>query len=161
VGPEARAEVFLNIFGVDFPFPEEEFRRGNPVTSKRESPLGMGAAGLLTRRQRWTKTVERAGYPSLRLEGETHEDTSTPPRAGYRILTSRKSTTLCYFAYEQGYLVEWAVRREEEATSSGEAGAKALAGTIFRTQEVSLKLLEARSEGRSAGPAAQPGPSRE
>jgi hypothetical protein len=144
VDTEVRAEVFLGILGVDFALPEEGLWKGSPVDTKKESALGMGATGLLTRRQTWTKTVERANYPCLRVEGQSYEDTSTPPQAGQRILTIRKATSLCYFAYEQGCLVEWVVEREEEITSSGERGAKSRAGTLLRSQDISLKLAEVR-----------------
>jgi len=144
VDAEVRAEVFLRILGVDFALPEEGLWKGSPVDTRRESALGMGATGLLTRRQTWTKTVERANYPCLRVEGQSYEDTSTPPQAGERILTIRKATSLCHFAYKQGCLAEWAVEREEEITSSGERGAKSRAGTILRSQDISLKLAEVR-----------------
>jgi hypothetical protein len=147
VGSQAGLELLLTVFGVDFSFPEEGLYRARPASSKKESPLGLGGAGLLTRRHTWTRTVEHAGYPCLQVEGTSYEDASAPVRGGQRLLTTRTGTNLCYFTQERGFLVEWAVDRTEETSSSGEAGAGFRARTIYRTQQVSLKLTEVREEG--------------
>jgi len=158
VAEVSQAEELFRIFGADVTFPEEGLTRGVPALSRRESRPPGGGSGLLTRRQTWTRTVLRGGYACLRLEGLTRQQSVSPPRAGYQMVTESTSTSVCHFAYEQGFIVDLTVERADSFTSTGSAEAKVLAGTTRTYRQASLELLEVRPrESASEGPTALEG----
>ena len=65
------------------------------------------------------------------------------------------STSVCRFAYEQGFIVDLTVERADSFTSTGTTEDKVLAGTTWTYRQASLRLLEVRPrDPTSEGPTA-------